>query len=217
MARQRGEVDVAKRNAVLNAALDLFSRSGSMISLSAVAQCAGVSRQTLYNQYHSKSELIAALLARSCATNAPPEIDQRGGATKEALTSYSVALLAHVLAPEQAKLSRLLALNAGADADDRQLAQTLFMPAAKRGVASFFVEARRQGRVRLDDPVAAAELFVDLLTAPHQLHAVLGQADHLDSAEIHGRATACVELFLAAYAPPIQAAARLGFGRPVQP
>lgn len=210
MARQRGGVNVAKRDAVLDAALDLFSRSGPTISLSAVAQCAGVSRQTLYNQYRSKSELIAALLARSCASHTPPEIDLSQGATKAALSRYALALLAHVLGPEQAKLSRLLALNAGADA--RELARTLSLPAAKQSVARFFVEARRQGRVRLADPMAAAELFVDVLTAPHQLHAILGQADHLTGEEVRDRATACVDLFLAAYAPPTEAVTRHGLG-----
>jgi len=62
MGRRQGEVD-RTRSAILAAARDVVSEHGRAISMGTVAERAGVSRITLYNQFGSKERLLEALAA----------------------------------------------------------------------------------------------------------------------------------------------------------
>ena len=72
MARVAGQVDEAKTEAILDAALALFAEKGVLASMEAIARQAGVSRQTLYNRFPSKIDIGRALAARRAAALTEP-------------------------------------------------------------------------------------------------------------------------------------------------
>ena len=72
MPRAQGQVDLAKTEAILNAAGDIFSAQGLMASIDEVARRARVSKQTIYNRYGSKTELIRAMIVRRVRASLSP-------------------------------------------------------------------------------------------------------------------------------------------------
>ena len=61
MPRIAGQIDEAKTEAILDAALALFFEKGALASMEAIARKAGVSRQTLYNRFPSKLEIGSSM------------------------------------------------------------------------------------------------------------------------------------------------------------
>ena len=64
MPRAAGQIDRAKNEAILDAASDVIFERGLGAPLDEVARRAGVSKQTIYNHYGSKGDLVRALIER---------------------------------------------------------------------------------------------------------------------------------------------------------
>jgi TetR/AcrR family transcriptional repressor of mexJK operon len=64
MPRLVGQIDLAKTEAILDAASEVLGERGLAAPMEAIARRAGVSKQTVYNHYGSKAELIRALVDR---------------------------------------------------------------------------------------------------------------------------------------------------------
>lgn len=67
MPRVAGQIDVAKTEAILDAAVEVIGQRGLGAPMEAIAKRAGVSKQTVYNHYGSKAELVRALMGRRVA------------------------------------------------------------------------------------------------------------------------------------------------------
>ena len=66
-AKRGRPVDMAKRQAMIRAAQDVFVNKGlEAASLEEVAAHAGVSKLTIYNHFGSKDELFVAALMEKC-------------------------------------------------------------------------------------------------------------------------------------------------------
>lgn len=61
MPRIRGQIDRSKAEAILAAASHVFSEFGAAGSIALIARRAGVSKQTIYNQFGTRHGLLAAL------------------------------------------------------------------------------------------------------------------------------------------------------------
>src|SRR5690606_28356418 len=108
MARARGQVDEAKTEAILDAAVTLFQEKGALASMEAIARRAGVSRQTLYNRFPSKVDIGRALAARrSDAVTGPL---RSGGEPETVLTAMASALLEKICTPKAGGSMRGVAL-----------------------------------------------------------------------------------------------------------
>ena len=64
MPRLAGQIDLAKTEAILDAASEVLGERGLAAPMEAIARRAGVSKQTVYNHYGCKAELIRALVDR---------------------------------------------------------------------------------------------------------------------------------------------------------
>jgi hypothetical protein len=72
MPRIPGQIDVAKTEAILDAAVEVIGERGLSAPMEEIARRAGVSKQTVYNHYGSKAELVRALMARRVAQITAP-------------------------------------------------------------------------------------------------------------------------------------------------
>lgn len=99
--------DAAER--ILAAAKDLFAESGfNAVSMSAIAERAGVSKANVFHHFKSKNELYLAVLKTACSESRP-QIDQLGhgsGTLVERLHNFSQSHLTNILRDE--KISRLI-------------------------------------------------------------------------------------------------------------
>ena len=65
MARALGQIDVAKSQAILDAAAEVMAERGVQAPVDEIARRAGVSKQTIYNHYGSTAEMVRVHLAGS--------------------------------------------------------------------------------------------------------------------------------------------------------
>ena len=69
-AEIRTEADSPKRQAVIEAAGELFIAQGyGAVSMDAIARAAGVSKATLYAHFASKDKLFATIINEACQQN----------------------------------------------------------------------------------------------------------------------------------------------------
>jgi TetR/AcrR family transcriptional regulator, mexJK operon transcriptional repressor len=196
MPRIAGQIDETKTEAILDAAMALFSEKGALASMDAIARRAGVSRQTLYNRFPSKVEIGRALAARrSDAISAPL---RTGGDPETVLTAMAGAMLEKLMAKTVGSSMRGVAL---LSPTDPELAAAIYEAGPAEGLrrlSAWLKEQDGRGLLRVPDPDAAAEMFAGMVLGHGHLRGVLGIAHpHFDR---DARAAEAARRFLRAFA-----------------
>ena len=153
MPRARGQIDEHKSDAILAAAVELFSTKGPATTMADIARAAGVSKQTLYNRYPNKSELARTLLSqRSLAITSPLGND---GPLEEALEGVAKGLIERVLDPHSSDHLRAMAMSSH---DDPELARAVFEAGPKQSlsrIADWLSRQHEAGRLSVPNPAEA--------------------------------------------------------------
>jgi len=201
MSRSVRTIKQAKRRAVFDAAVDLLAERGPGATLSEIAKRSGVSRQTIYNHFTDKAELLNALLATTsfwarCPACPPPS----SASPEEALCDYASALLEWVQEPRQA--SGLRALVRGFELSPEQAAQlqAATLAPALRSLERLLAAETLHGRLAVDQPARAAALFLNMVIARPQLEIIQGAAAAMTPAEIAVLSRLCGRLLARGYA-----------------
>ena len=98
---------------MFDAVRDLLARQGMQMSMEAVAQQAGCSKQTLYSRYGSKQELLRRVMQRHVghATGAMLRA-LRGDDLRASLLQFATDFLEHFNQPHVGQACRLIAAEA---------------------------------------------------------------------------------------------------------
>lgn len=201
MPRVAGQIDVHKTEAILDAASEVIGERGLSAPIEEIARLAGVSKQTIYNHYGSKTELVRALVARrAAAVTAPLRAEGAEANPEAALAAYARTLL-HMVSAKSYSLMRVTIQSAGEMPD---LAREVFEAgpkASRQQVADFLALETRAGRLAVDDPLQAAEFFAGMVVGQQQTRKLLGVGEPLTEEEIDRTAKAAAMRFMRAYAP----------------
>lgn len=203
--RARGRpVDLAKRDAILAAATQLFlARGFAGASMEAVAAAAGVSKITVYAHFRNKESLFQTMIRARCEAYNRPERFEAYAALppREALGEMGRNFLALLFDPEVLRLYRVIS----AEAERRPLVAELFYAAGpERAIelfADYFRRAAARGLFALDDPEKVADDFLALLKGRLHFRATLKLRPQPSSAAIRAHVARCVEVLMRAYAP----------------
>ena len=202
MPRVPGQIDVAKTEAILDAAVEVIGERGLSAPMEAIAKRAGVSKQTVYNHYGSKAELMRALMNRrveaiTASLREPGAIDN----PTEALEAYARSVLETVITSKSYSMMRVIMLGAGEMPD---VANEVFEAgplSARRQLAAFLQAETELGRLKVEDFDQAAEFFSGMVMGHSQLRSLLRLPSD-KTAEQYGRlAREAAERFMRAYAP----------------
>lgn len=194
-----------KRGAVLEAATSLFLAKGyDGTTMDEVAALAAVSKPTLYRYFVDKEQLYAAIVAattdnidgllRLVADELAASDDPREG-----LGRLADKFLAALMQPDLLRLRRLVIANA-----ERfpEVGQGWFSGGFERVLETLSAAFQRyavKGRLRIDDPLMAANHFAGLLLwIPLNRAMFSGKCDS-DPAELVRYAQAGVDAFLRGY------------------
>ncbi|WP_309088481.1 TetR/AcrR family transcriptional regulator [Phenylobacterium sp.] len=201
MARVIGQIDVAKSEAILDAALGVFVERGISAPIEEIARRAGVSKQTIYNHYGSKAELVKALTARRVHEMVAPLETEEGVADPEqALRGFARVLLDKLLSDRSRAFLRMAILGA-ADAPELGRAVWEAGPRTSRlRLAEFLDMETKAGRVACPDPMEAAEFFAGMVIGSYQTAALLGVDRPLNEAAVERIASEAARRFMKAYA-----------------
>jgi TetR/AcrR family transcriptional repressor of mexJK operon len=201
MPRVAGQIDLVKSEAILDAAAAVLSERGLAAPMEAIARQAGVSKQTVYNHYGSKAELVRALMSRRAETiTAILRDPEAAGNPEDALSTYA-ALLLRAVNNRRYSLMRVTMQSAGEMPD---LAREVFQSGSmntRKILADFLALEARAGRLDISDPIQAAEFFGGMVTAHYQIQALFGLAEEFTEDFIERTAREAARRFIRAYAP----------------
>lgn len=201
MPRAPGQIDLAKNEAILEAAHEILAERGLSAPMSAIARRAGVSKQTIYNHYGAKTDLIRALVNRRSKTVTAPLQTRAPGGPEETLASYARALLAMISAPRGYSLMKLTIQSAG---ELPELAREVYEAgprSAHRRLASFLKGESEAGRLAIGDPLEAAEIFSGMAIGHKQIRLLMGLPIEMDEEALTRFSNDVAHRFVRAYAP----------------
>jgi TetR/AcrR family transcriptional regulator, mexJK operon transcriptional repressor len=194
--------DLAKRQAVLEAAKNLFLRNGyASTSMDAVAAEAGVSKLTVYNHFTDKETLFSAAVVARCDEQLPELFfEVPAGMTVEALlTNIGRGFFALINSPDSLELHRLMVAQGK---QDPQLAQIFFEAGPQRilnEMERFLTQIDQAGSLSIDNPRVATEHFLSLLKGTCNFRLLIGCAEQPDEHTAHEHVREVVSFFMRAY------------------
>ena len=174
MPRAPGQIDRVKNEAILQAAGDVLAERGLSAPMSMIARRARVSKQTIYNHYGAKTDLIRALASRRVSLLTAPLEPAVEAATEDKLATYARTLLGMVTAPATFALMRLTVQSAN---ELPELAREVYEAGPKTSrerLAAFLTAENAAGRLSIPDAVEAAEMFIGMVSGQRQTRALLG-------------------------------------------
>ncbi len=200
MPRARGQIDARKHEAILDAAVAVLAERGVHAPIEEVARRAGVSKQTVYNHYGSKAELVRTLMdRRRSAVTAPLEQPGAEADPEATLTAYAQVILEAITTRTSVQLLRMAVTSA---TDMPEIARAVYEAgamAARARLAEFL--GRQAGNLRIDDPSRAAEVFMGMVTGGVQIRLLMSLDPEIEAADIPSRAQDSARRFMRAYAP----------------
>jgi len=202
MPRVPGQIDVAKTEAILDAAVEVIGERGLSAPMEAIARRAGVSKQTVYNHYGSKAELMRALMNRrveaiTASLREPGAIDN----PTETLEAYARSVLETVITSKSYSMMRVIMLGAGEMPD---VANEVFEAgplSARRQLAAFLKTETELGRMKVENFDQAAEFFSGMVMGHSQLRSLLRLPSDKTPDEYGRLAREAAVRFMKAYAP----------------
>jgi AcrR family transcriptional regulator len=202
MPRVAGQIDLAKSEAILDAAVEVLAERGVSAPIEEIARRANVSKQTIYNHYGCKAELVRALTERrvhemTAPLEAPDAVEQ----PEAALAEFARILLGALTRPASAGFIRMAMLGAP---DMPELGAAVFEAGPRQSrlrLAQFLELETAAGRLACPDPLEAAEFFAGMVIGSYQTAALLGVDRGLDDAKVDRVATEAAARFMRAYAP----------------
>lgn len=201
MPRLVGQIDPAKTEAILDAAAEVFGERGLSASMDLVARRARVSKQTVYNRYGSKAELMRAIVDRRVAEiTAPLLVPGAQDHPEEALAAFGRVMIEAVLKPRGTSMLRMTVQSA---VELPNLARAFWEAGpvtSRRRLARFLEIETAAGRLAVDDPALAAEFFAGMVIGAHQIAHLLGAGRDLEAGEIDRVACEAARRFMKAYA-----------------
>jgi len=172
MPRALGQIDARKHQAILDAAAEVLAERGLTSPIEEVARRAGVSKQTIYNHYGSKTELVRTLVDRrrslvaAAITEAPP--DQ---STADTLASYALTIINVVSSPASVQLVRMAITGSR---DMPELAQAIYDAGARATNRDLVAYLTTRPELDLPNPARAADVFMGMVLGRMQTRLLMG-------------------------------------------
>jgi AcrR family transcriptional regulator len=176
MARPRNADGQRTRQAILDAALDLFAEKGFFgTSLRDVAAAVGVRESALYNYFASKEALFDALLDANQYSKVERLSPLADGAITDGralLRQLAYAMLASFVEPREQKLFRILMSDGLRLAKEGRINLPERMGPGRAQLADIMRRLIREGWLRKDDANALGLAFVSPLVVWRQAQAI---------------------------------------------
>jgi len=193
-----------RRKSIVEAALAAFVEHGyDNTAMDHIAARAGVSKQTLYNNFDDKQTLFTAVVRYRCATllgRLESGIQDKRD-IRQALTTMGDTFLGVILSGESLAFFRTLIAVTARNPDLGALTYETGAGTAINLLANRLERETQAGRLNVDDPQFAAELFFGMLNGHRQLRRLLGAAPPMSDPEREQVVKRSVDHFLALYAP----------------
>lgn len=191
-----------KRKHIVQAALSAFLERGyDNTSMDQVAARAGVSKQTLYNNFDDKLTLFTAIVNYRCYTllSSLHEDENATMSVEERLNRLGNQFLSLILSEESLAFYRMLIAVTERNPDLGKLVYECGAGTALNILAERLRKENEKGRMRVDDPHFAAEMLFGMLIGQRHMRRLLGAAGDMPACERERIVKRSVECFLTMY------------------
>lgn len=181
-----------RQSAILDAAEALFLEQGyERTGLAEIVKRSGGSLATLYELFGNKQGLLHAIASRWGDETAFEPVGRHAAphhSNVEILTSYAHRQCEMMQSPRAAALMRMLFSESLRDREfARQIYRDLHIPAIEE-LSALFAGWAATGQAEIDDPDAAAKLFLNIVIGDSMLNTLAGLDDEwLDNDQIDWR------------------------------
>ena len=184
---------------IVATARDLFFMHGyGATSIETIARAAGISKRTFYHRFENKAAVFKAVFNALVQRIKPADSESlfEGKSCEESLNHVAQALLVASLSPDALSLQRLVISEA---ARFPELALAMSQQGARQEaierIAKLLKKESEAGRLEIEDPSIAAELFLQLVIGLPQRRA-LGLGKPMTESELKSWARSSVKIFL---------------------
>jgi AcrR family transcriptional regulator len=194
-----------RRRKFVEAAERLFlARGYAGTSVNEVVRVAGGSLATLYAEFGTKEELFEAVLSRRAGAlfEGNWQDAAQAGEVAGALRDLATRMQARLLSADSLAIYRLAVAEAPRFASLRKAFLNIGLRGFMGHLSDHFAQLARAGRIRIDDPMLAAERFLALLQGQQQFIAACGGAARISAAQRRKHVEQAVQAFLVLYPPP---------------
>jgi AcrR family transcriptional regulator len=197
------ELSPVKRRQILVGARQVFIELGfERASVALMAERAGVSKATLYNHFADKAALFASCLEEESAAlrgELAGVLEAGSGDLERDLFTIGEKLLRFKISPTVMALHRIIVSEAPRFPEVGQRIYDMFTRYLDEHLASHLKAWSDQGELRVEDPLLAANQFVDLCHGDVYHRAELGIEKEITDEEVRATIAGAVRTFLKAY------------------
>lgn len=194
--------DLAKRQAILEAAKTLFLSNGyDGSSMDAIAAEAGVSKLTVYSHFTDKETLFAAAVKSKCEEQLPELLFELPAETPIETVLLNIGRGFHRLinSRESVELHRLMISLA---AQDSKLSKMFFDAGPQRvlnEMEHLLKQANQADKLHIANPAGAADQFFCLIKGGANFRLLIGCSPALEGDAAEQHVQEAVQVFLRAY------------------
>jgi AcrR family transcriptional regulator len=197
-----GQIDQRKSEGILDAAAQAFAERGLEAPMEDIARRAGVSKQTIYNHYGCKEELLRALFHRRReAVMEPIGSVHDDEDLEDRLASYIQRMVEAYASQGYYSIMRSAIV---ATVGKPEVGRMMYESGPKIGrerTADFLAQEAAAGRLAIDDPEEAADFLFGMAAGSTILRIVMDSRQERTPEQIAARARSCARRFIRAYAP----------------
>lgn len=202
MPRQAGQIDLRKSEDILDAAAQAFAEKGLEAPMEEIARKAGVSKQTIYNHYGCKDELLRALFDRRReAVVEPLDESHENEPLEDRIAAYVKGMVEAYIGSGYFSVMRSAMLASITRPDVGRMVYDTGPKAGRARTAAFLAREAAAGRLAIDDPDEAADFLFGMAAGATIMRVLLDSPVERRSDRIAARARECARRFIRAYAP----------------
>lgn len=191
-----------KQAGIIHAAAELFVQYGyDGTSTEMIAEKAGVSRQTIYNQFVNKEALFLAITSELVNDIIAPLVGPLESADdlRETLLELGRRMLGRLLCPRTAALYRLAVTEVYRFPE---LGRSIYEAGLQKAESAVAAYLSSQSQLQIGNALHAARQLLALIVHPYELMMQLGIGVDADNPEVVEHLNAAVDMYLRAYRRP---------------
>jgi TetR/AcrR family transcriptional regulator, mexJK operon transcriptional repressor len=187
-----------------------LERGFASTSVNEVVRRAGGSLATLYAEFGTKDELFEAVMNRRAAMMFTDIINSKTPVPDIAseLLQLAKRIQTHMLSEDALALYRLAVHEGPKFPSVRNAVLVNGLAGFLRRLSDYFTALAKNGRLVIDDPAVAAELFLTLVQGQLRTIAACGDADRISQKRRNDHVKRVVDVFLRTYPPRMSKIAR---------
>jgi AcrR family transcriptional regulator len=193
--RPRQMTECERRGQLLGVAREMFLQKGyRATTMDDIAQCAGMSKKTVYQIFSAKAELFDALVTEWFAPFTIP-VRTDGRVPREVLIDVLCRLVNFALSERQIAMTRLLIAETSHSEDIATALERQGIGRGKGALEQWLAEEAALGTFRIDDPADAANVLFFAAAGDFLLGLLLRIRDRPTIEEVAARVERSVGMF----------------------